>query len=457
MGLLKSTISDARAGKSGKTLAPEFSSGASAKTLSKTPAMHNQMQTGQTGPGPAKGISQAMHPVKPSHDAFQSKHFSPVDLSPDNLSDKSNQIDKKKLASNKTATVNQSKNKLSDFRSPQDIRQQSEHKTTLPTYETKINKDDLLTALPSMPDKNTIITDVSNQKIPGQNTSGKDNFSDKEYLMNASVEARNKFAAKTIQQKKILSQGVTNNQSVIQPDSVDKSVASNLESPGYKKTPKAASVYPEVSNLLIKANETDQQVAADEIQSTHIPLTHKQSQQSDLLDYHDDSRHSSSSPKERINPEQINTNRDDSYSHRAIAPSKPDIETQESLPLQYSEASVLQAENSINEINDQQSDVQKQMQRFKTEQAELHSELNVQPSVAAVQAQVIDNYSIANNQLRNIANNHVNSSAAPAKSAEVKIGQVDVFIESPNRSETRHVSASRHSSSMASRYYLRRL
>lgn len=448
MGLLKSTISDARAGKSEKTVAPKFSSGASAKTLSKTPPINNQMQTGQTGPGPAKGISQAAHPVKPSHDDFQSKHLSQVDLS-----DKSKQIkDKQNIALNKTVTDNQSKHKMSDLRSPSDIRQQPEHKTTLPTYETKIHKDDSLTALPSKPGNNTIISEGSNKNTPGQ-----DSFSDKEHLMNANVEARNKDTEKNIQQKELPQQNITIKQAVTQPDSIDKSVTSSPESTDNKKTTKSASAYPEVSNLLIKANETDQQVAADEIQSSHIPLTHKQSQQSDLLDYYDNSLHSSSNPNERINPEQINTNRDESYSHRAIEPSKPDIETQESLPLQYSEASVLQAENSINEINDQQSDVLMQMQRLKAEQAELHSELNVQPSAAAVQAQVIDNYSIVNSQLRNIANNNVTSSTEPAKSAEVKIGQVDVFIEPPHRSESRHAPASRPSLSLASRHYLRRL
>ena len=82
MGLLKSTISDARAGKSGKKVATEFPSGASTNTRSTMPPMNDQVHTGKMGTGSAKDISQSTRAVKPSHDAFQSKHFSPVDLSP---------------------------------------------------------------------------------------------------------------------------------------------------------------------------------------------------------------------------------------------------------------------------------------------------------------------------------------------------------------------------------------
>lgn len=447
MGLLKSTIADARTGKSGKTSAPEFATGTSVKTPSKTSPVHNQMHTGKTGPVPAKDISPAMHPVKPGHNDFQSKHYAPVDLS-----DKSELIkDKQNISFNKTVIDYQSKSKMSDHRSSPDTRHQSEHKTTLPAYETKVHKSDSLTVLPLTADNNTIFFEGSNK-----NTLGQGDFNDNEHLMNAEVEVIDKVTAKNIQHKESTPQDITTKQAVTQPDSIDKSLTPNSEIAAYKNTQQSVSAYPEVSTLQIKSHHTDQHPAVDEMHSSHIPPAHNQSKQPDLLDDNDGSRQSTKISKQQINPEQIDINRDDSYAHRSIISSRPDTETQENLHHQYSDASMLQAENTINEVNDKQSDVLMQMQRLKAEQAELHSELNAQPSAAAVQAQVIDNYSIANNPLRHIENNHVNSSEAPAKSAEVKIGQVDVFIEPPHRSDSRQTSVSRPSLSLASRHYLRR-
>lgn len=458
MGLLKSTISDARVSKSSKTMSPVSTSDASAKTHSKTThalnPLNNQISAGKTVPAPDSHITQVTQSAKPRNDDLKSRHYSPVEIL-DKLNSHSHEDNQANVLNN-AETDHSAKKNTANHKAASASHQQPEHKTTIATYEIRPHKVDSLSVLPSIPVNNTIINKDSNNIRCDENS-----FIDKKYSMNTQAENLDKVTAKYIQHKHATLQPITSKKVAAQADSKVISRADSSKKSENTITTNINPVYAESSKPPVHESLTDQQVFSDKAYSKKNSLTYKQDQQTDIQNYHDNnhlfSTHSSERKiTEEITAEQVN-NRQDSFSRRSIESPTSEIGTQKVIPYQEKAGSPVYVENSINEIHDQQADVLMQMKRTKAEQAELHSEINEQASTAAVWAQVIDNYSIVNNQLRNNANSTVNVSTAPARQAEVKIGQVDVFIEPPHRSESRHASTSRPSPSMASRYYLRRL
>ncbi len=80
-----------------------------------------------------------------------------------------------------------------------------------------------------------------------------------------------------------------------------------------------------------------------------------------------------------------------------------------------------------------------------------------QAQPAAVQARVLHNNPVSHNSISHSAKTAYGTSVGSPKAPEVKIGQVDVFIEAPKRTGSRGILAPRPSLSLSSRHYLRRL
>jgi hypothetical protein len=90
-------------------------------------------------------------------------------------------------------------------------------------------------------------------------------------------------------------------------------------------------------------------------------------------------------------------------------------------------------------------------------QEKVLTKVAAQAQPTSVQASVLHSNPISHNNVRHTAKAAYGASVDASKVPEVKIGQVDVFIEAPQSSDKRGTSSSRPSLSLSSRHYLRRL
>lgn len=110
-----------------------------------------------------------------------------------------------------------------------------------------------------------------------------------------------------------------------------------------------------------------------------------------------------------------------------------------------------------NSMNDANLELLAQLSAAKAVQEKSLNHVSAQVQPARTKAKVLNNNPIFQNNYSPTAKTAYGTSVEVSKAPEVKIGQVDVFIEAPHRSNTTGTSTSRPSPSLSSRHYLRRL
>lgn len=115
--------------------------------------------------------------------------------------------------------------------------------------------------------------------------------------------------------------------------------------------------------------------------------------------------------------------------------------------------------NTVNDIltNDMDSGPLPRSSAAEAGPEKILTKVAAQAQPTSVQAQMPNNNPISHNNVRHTPKTAYGTSIAAPKAPEVRIGQIDVFIEAPHRSHIRRPSSPPASPSLASRHYLRRL